>query len=287
MRNTPSVFLSIAVAAAFLVSVGQAEAQNRRQMAQSSPAKNEVETIRGGVKVITDKAMKCEGAHDSEPFRIVSDTPDALPPLVKVSSAIINSSPSIYCKKTKKYYTVPVVTSGGAQTGKEYLYYHTGQQKLVFDKAYLKPADLDFLKNDPGLPLARVAPEFINISSGQYEKENYRYSNDNHWQAMAIEFAEKDVKQCPDVVGKTSSYKLTRTVTDEYGSDQTEQVFTFDADWEKYMVQIIENGNHNAGKLGTMSAALIREYGCKSEEIGRMRKAFEQLFDRMDGKQKG
>lgn len=224
---------------------------------------------RNGIAIVSDTQNHCET--DEPPMRIVVDDLSQLPNAGLVSNTIANGWLSIDCIRNRQFYNVPVYNPAGEKLSDGYFAYRSGAQTFAFPVGYLTPQQEEWLRNDPGLPFARIAAPFVSIISGFFEETNWGYADDTQFKSIYFQFALRDAGMCPEVVGETASYKHTITRTDDYGTDRQETVYKFDKEWEKPMLKILNEGNHIGSRLGSFSATLISHYGCQSAEISRLR----------------
>lgn len=226
---------------------------------------------RDGVEIGIATAHDC--ADDIAPVVIISDAPDLLPGAGHVNAAIryMSRHLSPECQSAGRTMTVFVVNSQGEYSGMAYLV-HPGGNGWAFPYHRLTDDMVRWLRDDPGLPFARIAPDFINLVSGEWRDHRYHIGGAAQMKSIFFQFSLAEARLCPETVGETSTYRITRTETNEYGVTTTDtEEYTFDKDHEDLLVAILEEGNHIGSRLRTFSGQLINRYGCTSPEISMMR----------------
>lgn len=175
------------------------------------------------------------------------------------------------CRQDRSLKTVFVVNPSGTYTGKAYLV-DTGKLGWAFPYDRLSEKMISWLENDPGRPFAYIAPDFINLISGEWRENRLSIGGPTHMKSIFFNFSLADATLCPETVGQTTTVEVIRTETDEnFVTTTSTQSFTFDKDNERLMVAILNEGNHIGSRLESFSRELISFYGCSSPEIMIMR----------------
>ena len=166
--------------------------------------------------------------------------------------------------------TTLVLNNQGHFTGHAYLF-RRGTSTFALPYHRLTTDMIKWLENDPGLPFAHIVPDFLPMLSGDWREGKYLISGGTQMKSILFNFALADARLCDASVGKTKTYILTKTQSDDWGTTVDESNFTFDAEREETMLNIIGEGNHLGSRLNSFSRELIAHYGCSSEEITMLR----------------
>lgn len=207
------------------------------------------------------------------PLIIISEDHANLPAAgyVNVSLRYMFKYMSRDCRQDRRLKTVLVVNPSGTYTGKAYLV-DTGKLGWAFPYDRLTDKMVSWLENDPGRPFAYIAPDFINLVSGEWREHRFHIGGPTQMKSIFFNFSLADAALCPESVGQTTTVEITRTETDEnFVTTTSSQAYTFDKDNETLLVAILEEGNHIGSRLESFSRELINFYGCSSPEIMMMR----------------
>ena len=207
------------------------------------------------------------------PLIIISEDGEDLPAAAYVNASLryMFTYMSRACRQDRRLKTVLVVNPSGTYTGKAYLV-DTGKLGWAFPYDRLSEKMVSWLENDPGRPFAYIAPDFINLISGEWRENRLSIGGATQMKSIFFNFSLADALLCPETVGQTTTVEVTRTETDEnFVTTTSTQSFTFDKDNESLLVAILNEGNHIGSRLESFSRELISFYGCSSPEIMIMR----------------
>lgn len=207
------------------------------------------------------------------PLIIISDNHANLPAAGYVNASLrsMYKFMSRDCRQDQKLKTVLVVNPSGTYTGKAYLV-DTGKLGWAFPYDRLSEKMVSWLENDPGRPFAFIAPDFINLISGEWREHRFHIGGPAQMKSIFFNFSLADATLCPESVGQTTTVEITRTETDEnFVTTTSTDAYTFDKDNEALLVAILKEGNHIGARLESFSSELIKFYGCSSTEIMMMR----------------
>ena len=259
---------------------GTATAERRSEAAANQPGpaaqRNFVVFRRNDMTVLINRADRCEAP--SNVMFLVSDDPVALAddPLVRNTLLNADGRMSIYCRKARSLYEVPVVTSEGAATDELFFFHPVNAASFALPASMLTLRLEEWLRNDPGT-FGRIAPQFINIISGYWDRTRNFIGGASQMKSIAFNFATSDARRCPSVVGDRIEVNWERYWSFGYSSGTNSGSFSYDSEWEPFILPILEEGHAKGRDLARFSDTLIDAYGCRSPEINRMRRAIVQF----------